>query len=335
MPDLSYSDELIEVLRNGKQFSLVPHEKPDADALGSTLGLALALANAGKQVRVLVGDVIKQSLTFLPGFAELTVSHSANAIAYLDQSDVVLICDTHEPTLLGRWIDPLMHVIETGLSNVRVIDHHLPRHESIFPAGWIDPTISSTAEMVLILLEKGRWPINHAIAQNLMAGIMWDTSRFTNANTRPQTLLNASTLINYGADVVDINGHLFSLGTADEVRLRGELFESIHLDFEGRYVWVIVTPQMLSKYGVSESAITGLGNDLRLIEGVKVAAVLFEYEPNSTRVSLRSRGGYEVQQIAEQYPGGGGHSVAAGCQIELGAANAAIALKTKIEALFV
>ncbi|HEX8727617.1 MAG TPA: bifunctional oligoribonuclease/PAP phosphatase NrnA [Ktedonobacterales bacterium] len=334
MIDTTLSPTLIGMIRKSKQVALIPHERPDADALGATLGLALALISAGKTARVLVGEFVKESLRFLPGFAELALGHSAEADGFLAAADLILVCDTHEPTLLGRWLEPLERVIARDSSGVAVIDHHNPKGELIFSQGWIDPSYSSTCEMMLLTLERLGWPVDAAIASNFMAGVMFDTSRFTNANTQPRTLTNAATLVERGADVTDINGRLFSLGSPAEVQLRGEVYAAIQMGFAGRYVWVAVTQAQLDRLGLDESALTGFSNDLRLIEGVKVAAVLYATQPDSTRASLRSRDGYEVRQIAEQYPGGGGHSVAAGCQIPLPLEQAAADLQRKIASLF-
>ncbi|HEX2348047.1 MAG TPA: bifunctional oligoribonuclease/PAP phosphatase NrnA [Ktedonobacterales bacterium] len=334
MIETTLSPALIALIRNSERVALIPHERPDADALGATLGLARALTTAGKTARVLLGEFVKESLAFLPGFANLALGHSAEADAFLAAADLTLVCDTHEPTLLGRWLEPLKRVIARDVSAVAVIDHHNPKGELIFSQGWIDPSYSSTCEMMLLALERLGWPLDTAIASDLMAGVMFDTSRFTNANTQPRTLTNAAKLVEHGADVADINGKLFSLGTPAEVQLRGEVYASIHMGFEGRYVWVAVTQAQLDRLGLDESALTGFSNDLRLIEGVKVAAVLYATQPDSTRASLRSRDGYEVRQIAEQYPAGGGHSVAAGCQIPLPLEQAAADLQQKIATLF-
>lgn len=334
MIDTTLSPALIETIRGSKQVALIPHERPDADALGATLGLALSLAAQGKTARVLVGEFAQPSLRFLPGFAELAVERSPDSEAYLAACDLTLVCDTHEPTLLGPWLESLQRALAKDASAVAVIDHHRPGGELIFSRGWIDPSYSSTCEMTLVALERLGWPLDAPIASDLMAGLMWDTARFTNANTQPRTLTNAATLVGAGVDVVDLSGRLFSLGAPDEVRLRGEVFASIQLAFAGRYVWALIRRETLDKLGLDESALSGLTNDLRLIDGVVVAATLFAERSNATRVSLRSRGGYEVRQIAQQYPGGGGHAVAAGCTIPLPLEQAAADLQARIATLF-
>jgi phosphoesterase RecJ-like protein len=334
MIETTLSPALVGMIRSSKQVALIPHERPDADALGATLGLTLALTTEGKTARVLVGEFVQSSLQFLPGFAELALGRSAESEAYLAACDLTLVCDTHEPTLLGHWLEPLRHALASDADAVAVMDHHRPSAELIFSHGWIDPSYSSTCEMMLAALERLGWPLDAPIANNLMAGVMYDTSRFTNANTQARTLTNAATLVGAGADVVDLNGQLFSLGAPDEVRLRGEVFASIQLAFAGRYVWALIQRETLNRLGLDESALSGLTNDLRLIDGVVVAATLFATSPDSTRVSLRSRGGYEVRQIAQQYPGGGGHAVAAGCTIPLPLEQAAADLQARIASLF-
>ncbi len=304
-----------QLLIASHKVALIPHERPDADALGSTLALCWALDGLGKDVRVLVGNQVKDTLRFLPGFNRFTMSHSEDSVSYLGVSDLVVICDTHEPSLLGPWLPDIMQVLALGPGRVFVIDHHLPRERVEFPVGWLDPSSSSTSEMMLTVLKQLDCQIGKEIAQNLMAGIVWDTTRFSNSNTYPKTLSSAAELVEHGADVMEINARLFSLGSPSEVRFKGEIYSRLCAEFEGKYAWVTVTEEMMERHNVAPAALSGLGNELKLIDGVKIVAVLAENGPNVCRVSLRGNDGYNVERIARRFPGGGGHAAAAGCTI--------------------
>lgn len=322
--------DLYQSLMTSQRVSLIPHEIPDADALGSTLALGRALSTLNKDVNVLVGNEVRAWLRFLPGFDRFVKKPSEDAVRFLHSSDLVLICDTHEPTLLGPWLPEIERLMSRDTSRLLVVDHHVPRGDVRFPIGWLDPSQSSTSEMALAIIKRLGCQIDREIAQNLMAGIIWDTTRFSNTNTHPQTLLCAAELVEHGADVTQINMRLFSLGSPAAVRFRGAIYRNLRAELAGRYVWVALTRALMEQYQADSLTLTGLSNELRLVEGAKIVAVLVESGENEIRVSLRGNDGYNVERIARRFPSGGGHAAAAGCTIYANMRGAAQQLRREI-----
>jgi len=301
------------LLAGSQRVAIIPHIRPDADALGSALALWHALLSQHKAAAVLSGGSIPDTLRFLPGFHQLITTASSDARDLLRACDLIVVCDTQEASLLGDWWPLIEGRMET--TPVIVIDHH--RGTPAWGTAWIDQNASSTAEMVTTLLRTMDWPVSAATAQCLAAGIIGDTSHFTNSNSTAEALEATAYLVRQGADLNAISSYLDSAGRVAKVQLWGEALQGIHSEYAGRYVSAAITQRMLHRYGVEEHEIEGLSNFLRTIEGVAIAAVFFEQAPARIRVSLRAVAGYDVQAIARRYPTGGGHQVAAGCTLDM------------------
>ncbi len=320
----------VDTILSSRRVALIPHKGPDADALGASLGLCHGLIRAGKEAQVLVESPPAPILQFLPGSDTLLAPIADISIAYLRSSDLVLVCDTHEPRQLGMWLEPVTEIVRAENIPVLVIDHHQPRDKPFFRDAWIDKSSSSTAEMVLSLLRMLAWQVTPEIAQCLMAGIVGDTFRFANSNTRPETFRNAADLLQAGANVMTINERLYSPGSISLVRVRGKILSGLTSAFGGRYIWATVTTRMLQRHGIDPEELSGLTNELKTIEKAKVVAVLYESGVRRTRVSLRSLSDYNVGRIAAQFPGGGGHALAAGYTVDMDIATAAEDLKRRV-----
>jgi phosphoesterase RecJ-like protein len=305
----------LDALAASRQVAIIPHDKPDADAVGSALGLKIALEQHGKRAAVLTERDVADNLLFLPEFSSLLRGPSEHSLAFLGTADLVVICDTHEPTLLTTWMAELEK--EVPGRTIIVVDHHAAKAKVLFRDAWIDPTKAATAQMLFDLMERLEWPITSDIATCLLAGILGDTYQFSNTNTNATVLHIAAELVACGADIAAINALLFSPGRIEKVRLWGKLLNSMQSLFEGRVVAIAVTQRLLEAYGVEEKELSNLSNYLKFIRGVQIAVVFVEEGASATRVSLRSQSGYNVAAIAKQVPGGGGHPAAAGCLVPL------------------
>jgi len=314
MPKSTIPDQILDSIVRSKRVAVVPHNRPDVDALGSSLAIVSALNASGRDAKVYAGGDILSKLRFLPGFStQVETEMTEDSLSKFTASDLVIVADTHEPTRVGVWWQAIQNLDTTH--SVIVIDHH--RDNDGLGNGWVDPEASSTSEMVFWLLERLQWPITQDIAVCLAAGIVGDTSHFTNSNSSADVLRAAAYLVERGADLHDISMHLDDAGKIAKVRLWGQALADVKSDFGGQYVWTSIALDMLSTFGVKEYELEGLSNYLRTIHGVAIAAAFFEQDSTHTRVSLRAISGYDVQAIASQFPGGGGRGAAAGCVVPL------------------
>src|SRR6266436_8448989 len=93
---VSTFDEIGRVLREHQRFAILGHVRPDGDALGSQLALALSLQQLGKEVRVWNEDGMLEKYSFLPRAELLTKPPSTP-----ETVDVAVALDTAIQIRLG------------------------------------------------------------------------------------------------------------------------------------------------------------------------------------------------------------------------------------------
>jgi len=331
MSNLVVPEVVITLISKCNNAAILIHKDPDADALGSAIALQRTLKNQNKLATIFCSGNISPKLQILFGIDDLVQEVSSWSLELLESSDLVLICDTREPSRLGDWYEPLSKVM-THI-NVLAIDHH--RDTFPFKYTWTDPSSSSTAEMMTNLIQKLNGKISSDIALCLAAGIVSDTGNFRNTNSTSTALETVAYLVRQGANLNQISLALDSVGRFNAVKLRGKAISRTHTDFDGKYAWTVITHSMLERYKVKENELEGLSSYLRSIDGIQISAVFFEQTPQQIRVSLRSNIEYDVQSITRLYPGGGGHKQAAGCTVPLDLLSAQIAIAERVHTLLI
>src|SRR6266850_2515207 len=91
-------------LRKHHRFAVLSHIRPDGDALGSQLALALSLQVLGKEVTVWNEDGLLEKYDFLPGGARLTRPPSEP-----QDFDVAIALDTATQNRLGMAAESVRH----------------------------------------------------------------------------------------------------------------------------------------------------------------------------------------------------------------------------------
>lgn len=109
--------------------------------------------------------------------------------------DLVIVLDTADLSLLGDILADFPDLLyETPTIS---IDHH-PTNSYFAKVNWVDMTSTSTAEMLVSLIESlGRQEtlLDADIATCLLTGLITDTDSFQNMNTTPKSLTVAAQLI--------------------------------------------------------------------------------------------------------------------------------------------
>lgn len=281
--------------------ALACHLNPDGDALGSMLGLALALESLGKNVIRLCQDPVPLNYQFMP-----TAHLVANRPPANSQMDVAVGLDCDAEHRLGS-------LAEFILKAPSVID--LDHHTGSGPFGDIrvlEPGASSASQVVYDLLPFLGARISTDIATCLLAGMIFDTGAFRYSNTSPSTLLAAAALVEAGADPDVIHQRMFDDRPFSNVKLLGRALANALMD--GDVAWSALTRKDFRETGAEETETEGVINTLMAIRGIRAAA-LFRETGHGVKVSLRSRNGIDVAAVARQF-GGGGHVKAAGCTVE-------------------
>lgn len=296
-------DEAAGVLAEAEDVTLVCHVNPDADALGSMLGLACFLAGRGVKVAAAVpnppGD-LPRWVEVLPGLEHLVAAGDVPAkpkvLVTLDAADV-------------RRLDGLGHLVERS-ETVVCIDHHRT-NPGFGTINLIDAAASATAEIVYRLIERMGGGLDAEVAACLYAGLVSDTGRFQYESASPEVLRIAARLREQPFDHVRMALALYADASVAYLRLLGEILGRVRHVPEANLVFVYVRRADLEAAGVPVQETDELIDTLRTAREADVAAVLKEQRDGQFKVSLRSRGDTDVAAVAEAF-GGGGHRLAAG-----------------------
>src|SRR5262245_32876942 len=298
-----------EVLARAPTVALACHVNPDPDALGSMLGLASVLHARGARVVCSWGN---QPLA-PPVWIEPLVDPRwiVEAKAFPRAPEVMVCLDTASSDRLGILSAQLARAGE-----VIVIDHHqtTPGFGSILV---LAPAASSTAELVVRLVEQMGAELTDGAAALLYAGIVTDTGRFQYEATTPETLRVAALLRGRSFDHARLAQALFEDGSVGYLRLLGIALGRLQLDRAASLVWTYLTQADLSSSGVDITETDDLIDVVRTASEADVACVLKQQRDGRFKVSLRSRGANDVGAIALAN-GGGGHRLAAGYTSEVG-----------------
>jgi len=303
MRRLKILDKIIAAANAGKRFAICGHMRPDGDCIGSELALAYALKNIGKQVTVFNQDEMPEKLAFLDPKKILCGPQKPR------QLDGVFVVDCATIERLGTILPAIER--RDWLVN---IDHHSSnaRYGDI---NWVDPKCASSGEMVFRLLKQAHWTLTPLIADCLFTAISTDTGSFQYATTRPSTYHTAAELVQRGANLARICDEVYQSYPLSRVRLQRHMYNNFKLIENNQIAYFWIKKSDYQKTGAIPDESEGLIDDIRNIQGVKVALLFEEIEPELTRVSWRSKlPELDVSTVAVSF-GGGGHLAAAGARI--------------------
>jgi phosphoesterase RecJ-like protein len=158
-------------------------------------------------------------------------------------------------------------------------------------------------------------PITPEIATCLLTGIVTDTGSFRFRNTTPEALSMSAALLEQGGDINQVSEEIFQRKPLSGARLLGIVLDNIKLTCKDQLAWAVVHNDDFERTEARDEDTEGFVNELLSIRTVQIAALLREAKPGRVRCSLRSRGTYDVAEVARSF-GGGGHRNAAGCTFE-------------------
>ncbi|HEX8917214.1 MAG TPA: bifunctional oligoribonuclease/PAP phosphatase NrnA [Chloroflexota bacterium] len=304
-PQTNVLESAVDMVRDAETIGIVAHVNPDADALGSILGLTLGLEAIGKRVVSALSDPVPEYARFLAGTERITSDLPDQPL------DLYIFADSAEIHRVGE-----IYVSDPSRfepSRILNIDHHRT-NPAYGRVNYIDPGASSTSEMVFRLIQSLGAEIDRDTATALLFGIVGDTGSFRNGATTPGSLDVSAQLVARGADIQRIAFHLFESKTFAAARLWGRVLSTIELDAERGIVFAFLTQVMLAEEGATIDETEGIVEYLRGITEAEVVLLLRETEDGNVRVSMRSRPAVDVSAIAKALDGGG-HRQAAGCTI--------------------
>jgi phosphoesterase RecJ-like protein len=300
-----------EVLASAEDVALACHLNPDADALGSMLGLSAFLRARGIST---VCSFPNEPLELPPWGVLLPGSDDLVEVRDFPPAPQVMVtCDCASSDRLGP--------LEAAASNATEliwIDHHRSNPGSgTIPL--IDPAASSTCEIVFRLIGAIGGPMPDETALCLYAGLVTDTGRFQYEATTSDTLRVAATLREHPFDHSRLIQALYEDNGQEYLRVAAIALARASFVPEANLVWTYLTQADLAEAGVGPNDTDDLIDLIRTARDVDVAAVLKQQRDGRFKVSVRSRGASDLAAIAAAF-GGGGHRLAAGYTSEHGPA---------------
>jgi len=297
--------EIGRALREHSKFAVLSHVRPDGDALGSTLALALSLKELGKEVRAWNEEGMLEKYNFLARAELLTQPPSAP-----EDFDVAIALDTAVQNRLGTTATAAVGSAKLWIN----IDHH-PSNPRYGDLVYIDPTAPATGQILFEFLTNQNFPVTPAIAENLYAAISTDTGSFQYPNTTVRTFEIAGELVRCGVDVGRISQLLYENFPRRRIELLRELLGTMRFACDGKLAWFSLSQAAALALGVLPEDNEGLIDHLRATRGVIVAIFFEELPDGKVRVSMRSKNeAVDVCAICAQF-GGGGHVLAAGARL--------------------
>ena len=296
--------EIGRALREHDKFAVLSHVRPDGDALGSTLALALSLKELGKNVRAWNEEGMLEKYNFLARAELLTEPPNTP-----EDFDVAIALDTAVQNRLGST------TAAVGSAKLWInIDHH-PSNPRYGDLVYIDPTAPATAQILFELLTNQKFPITPAIAENLYVAISTDTGSFQYPNTTVRTFEIAAELVRGGVNVGRISQLTYENFPRRRIELLRDLLATMRFACDGKLAYFSLSQASALALGVIPEDNEGLIDHLRAIQGVIVAIFFEELTDGKVRVSMRSKNeAVDVCAICTQF-GGGGHVLAAGARV--------------------
>lgn len=299
-------DEITKILRNHSKFLVVTHVNPDGDAVGSLLGLHLALREMGKSVRSLTAEEIPDLYHFMPGIGDVIVGGPVLD----DPPEWIISVDAADQYRISGDISGVRP--PAGLIN---IDHH-PTNPHFGDVNFVDPTATSTAELVLRVIEETGHPLSADVGKCLYTGLITDTGCFRFAGVTAETMRTAAALLASGFESADVTMPLFEELPLYRLRLEQVMLERLEAKFDGRLVISILFKSDLERLGAQFSDTENLVNRLREVRGAEVGILVIETASGGSKASLRSKHWMDVATIAKDL-GGGGHRNASGLKSDM------------------
>lgn len=305
-------ETIIKLLESPKRIAIVGHKNPDGDAVGSCLGLSYFLAKRGHDVQVVMPNDFPEFLKWLPGCNTLICydRDASNVKKTIAAAELIFTLDFNA---LNRTGD-LQEVLEAATADFVMIDHH-QQPDDYAVVTYSDITMSSTSQMVFHFIEalKGLNEISEEIATNLYTGIMTDTGSFRFPATTATTHKVIAKLIESGAKNSEIHQNIYDTNSPNKLKLLGIALNNLEILKEYRTAYITISQEELDRNHFRKGDTEGFVNYALSVKGIVFAVIFIENKQESlTKISLRSKGSFSVNDFARNHFNGGGHTNAAG-----------------------
>lgn len=295
-------DDVCSRLFGFDSYLIFCHARPDGDTIGSALALKETLKRMNKRVDIVCASPIPKKFGIFGDASEILalsdVKEVYTAHVAVDCSTGKMIAEAYSLFLMSK--------------NTFNIDHHVSNEYYADVNLVIDA--ASCAENMYNVISRSQVPIDKTIADRLLLGISTDTGNFMHANVTAETLAIASDLVKKGGDLHSIAYAMFKSQPRERAELFAKIISGMRFFSDGKIAIINVTRKDVSDFNATQDMTEGFIDYPLSVNGVEVAVSIMENKDNCYKVSLRSKGRVNVNEVASAF-GGGGHILASGCLI--------------------
>lgn len=304
-------DKIKRLLSDKRKIVIIPHKNPDGDAIGSSTALKYYLDNFNHNVDIISPNQFPEFLKWMdPNNIIKIFDEDEKYSQKIIDAELIFTLDFNN---LVR-ISGMKKYVEKSNAKIIMIDHHEePSNYADFI--YSEPKMSSTCEMIYHFIEKmgDVDKIDKNISKSLYAGIMTDTGSFKFPSTTELTHLVISNLLKTGISHSDIHNHIYDNNKFERVQLLSFALSKIKIIENLNTCYISLSQKELNKFNYEKGDTEGIVNYGLSIKNIKFAVIFMENSnDNVIRISLRSRGDFDVNQFSKNIFGGGGHKNAAG-----------------------
>lgn len=296
-------ERITSLLQKENNYLIASHLNPDGDSVGSLLALGIALMETGKKVTLTTIDPVPYKYRFLPGSHLIKEWKEVNDREY----NYLIVLDCSD---LSR-LEPLSQDLFVRERMIN-IDHHVS-NEFFAEYNYVDTGAGSVGEIIFELLKKMNIKITSDMALCLYVAVCTDTGSFRYSNTSARTHRIAAQLLELGVEPVYMTHKIYENISKEGMLLIKEALNTLSFDCRDKIAYITITKAIMEKTGAREEDTEGIINYTRNIRGVEIGILFREICKEKTRVGFRSRS-INVSELAGMF-NGGGHPLAAGCQV--------------------
>ncbi|NLE35260.1 MAG: bifunctional oligoribonuclease/PAP phosphatase NrnA [Bacteroidales bacterium] len=316
MPEFGkYTKELKKLISEAGHILLICHINPDGDAIGAMLAMRRWIMSQGKDATMISPNALQKFLLWMKDVDKVLDFHHnpGEGGRLINEADLIIMVDFNTTSRMGK-AEQL--VISSDARKV-MIDHH-PDPGTFADLIISDVSRSSTSELVYFLVNgmEGTEFSDSDFITAVYVGIITDTGNFEHGYYTGDTMRTVGHLLDMGVDKERIHDHIFSNFSADRIRLKGFALHSrmvVHPELHTAYIWL--TKEDLERFRHMKGDTEGFANVLLTMQGI-VLSVLFVERTGFVKMSLRSKGSFNANELSRKCFNGGGHLNAAGGEMK-------------------
>ena len=291
----------VQKIKKAGTVAIACHINPDGDAIGSQLALGEGLRQLGKKVYYVSRDGVPKKYKSLPEAQKVKRK-------LLCKADLAVTVDCSTKEMIGSPFRK-MREAETFLE----IDHHETR-KPFGDISLVDPSAAAVGEIVYVLLKALGVRMTEGIAQNILTSLIVETNSFRLPSVTAVTFKVCESMMKTGVDFYKLVEAVYWSNTREMAVLSGICMARCRFEKKGRLIWSFIKRSDFKKIKGKDEDVDAVADNMRAITGVDIAVFFREKTKKRIRVSLRSKKGINVGEMAAIY-GGGGHADVAGCRI--------------------